>query len=86
LATVTAIRRVEAKWVLARVERIIVQAQYDDEVMDMPLGRLYGLDDEWDGGWGRTPAQLKALIEAGCAEQLRVGRGLGLGADGALER
>jgi len=55
-----------------RVEQIIVQTQYDDEVFDMPLGHLYGLDDEWEGGWGRTPEELKTEVEARCSEQLHV--------------
>lgn len=65
-------RRVDARWLVERVERIVVQAQYDDEVLGMPLGHLYGFDDEWDGGWGRTPEQLKTEVEARCSAQLLV--------------
>lgn len=74
LADMLLARRTDAQWVVKRVEQIIVQAQYDDEVLNMPLGHLYGLDDEWEGGWGRTPAELKAEVEARCSEQLLVGR------------
>jgi hypothetical protein len=72
LADMLVSHRADPRWVIQRVEQIIVQAHYDDEVLNLPLGRLYGLDDEWEGGWGRTPAQLKAKVEARCSEQLRL--------------
>ena len=72
LAEMLVSRRADPQWVVKRVEQIIVQAQYDDDVLNLPLGRLYGLDDEWEGGWGRTSADLKAEVEARCSEQLRV--------------
>jgi len=64
--------RIGPRWVVKRVAQIIVQAQYDEDVLNLPLGRLYGLEDEWEGGWGRTSADLKAEVEARCSEQLRV--------------
>jgi hypothetical protein len=72
LAEMLVSRRADAQWVAKRVEQIVVQTQYDDEVLDMPLGHLYGLDDEWDGGWGRTAAELVVEVEARCSEQLRM--------------
>jgi hypothetical protein len=72
LADMLVSRRADPQWVVKRVEQIIVQTHYDDDVLNLPLGHLYGLDDEWEGGWGRTPAQLKAEVEARCSEQLRV--------------
>jgi hypothetical protein len=72
LADMLVSRRADPQWVVKRVEQIIVQAQYDSDVLNLPLGRLYGLDDEWEGGWGRTPEELKAEVEARCSEQLRV--------------
>lgn len=72
LADMLVSRRADPQWVVKRVEQIIVQVQYDDDVLNLPLGHLYGLDDEWEGGWGRTPAQLKAEVDARCSEQLRV--------------
>lgn len=72
LAEMLLSRRADPQWVVKRVEQIIVQAQYDDDILKLPLGRLYGLDDEWEGGWGRTSADLQAEVEARCSEQLRV--------------
>lgn len=72
LAEMLLLRRADPQWVVKRVEQVIVQAQYDDDVLNLPLGHLYGLDDEWEGGWGRTSADLKAEVEARCSEQLRV--------------
>jgi hypothetical protein len=72
LAEMLVSRRADPWWVVKRVEQIMVQVQYDTDVLNLPLGHLYGLDDEWDGGWGRAPAQLKAEVEARCSEQLRL--------------
>jgi hypothetical protein len=74
LAQMLVSRRTDARSVVQWVEQILVRAEYDDELFRMPLGCLYGLDDEWEGGWGRTPAELKAEVETRCSEQLRVGR------------
>jgi hypothetical protein len=70
LAEMLVSRRADPRWVVKRVEQIIVRVQYDEDVLNLPLGHLYGLDDEWDGGWGRTPAQMKAEVEFRCSEQL----------------
>jgi hypothetical protein len=70
LAEMLVSRRADPQQVLRRVEQIIVQTQYDDDVRKLPLGRLYGVGDEWEGGWGRTPAELEAEVEARCSEQL----------------
>lgn len=53
------------------VEEIVVRADYSPEVIDLPLGRLYGVDDEWGAGWGRAVEELRAAVRAACAEQLR---------------
>lgn len=72
LADMLVSRRAVPQWVVKRVEQIIVQAEYDEDVLNLPLGHTYGFDDEWEGGWGRSPAQLQAEVEARCREQLRV--------------
>ncbi len=41
-------------WVTQQVEDIIERADYDNEVIDLPLGQLYGTEDAWQGGWGAT--------------------------------
>ena len=64
-------RRTDPQWVVKCVEQIIDQVHCDEAVLNLPLGHLYGLDDEWEGGWGRTPVQLRAEVEARCREQLR---------------
>lgn len=64
-----------ARWVAQHVERIVSRASYADEVLDLPLGRLYSVEDEWDGGWGRTVEELKALIRAKCLEQVQESSG-----------
>ena len=44
--------RASERWVVQKVEEIVGQADYSDDVLDLPLGTLYGTDDAWDGGWG----------------------------------
>ena len=58
------------RWVAQQVEQIVAQASYDNEVLDLPLGRLYGLEDAWSGGWGPSVAEMEADVRARCAEQL----------------
>ena len=60
-----------ARWVAQQVEQIVYRTDYDAEVQRLPLGRLYGLADEWewDGGWGRTEEKLEAEVRERCIEQ-----------------
>ncbi len=41
--------------------------------MELPLGRLYCIADEWGEGWGRSVEQLTALVFQACEEQLHNG-------------
>jgi hypothetical protein len=38
--------------------------------MDLPLGGLLGVDDEWDAGWGRSNDDLAQVVREACEEQL----------------
>jgi hypothetical protein len=58
-----------ALWVAQEVEQIAFHADYDAEVLTLPLGHLYGLADEWEGGWGRTVEKLEAEVREYCIEQ-----------------
>lgn len=40
-------------------------------VLGITLGLLHGVEDEWEGGWGRTAEELEALVRAKCLEQVR---------------
>ncbi|GAA1994366.1 hypothetical protein [Catenulispora subtropica] len=59
------------RWVAQQVEDIVARIDYRSDVIDLPLGRLYGVEDEWEGGWGATVDELKMTVRARCAEQLR---------------
>jgi len=63
--------RASERWVVQKVEEIVGQADYSDDVLDLPLGTLYGTDDAWDGGWGPPVEELRATVRAACVEQLR---------------
>lgn len=58
------------RWVTQKVEELYVNSGYDNDLLEPPLGAVYGLDDEWEGGWGRTPDQLATAVRAACAAQL----------------
>ncbi|MEC3919161.1 hypothetical protein [Nocardia sp. CDC160] len=58
-----------ARWVAQQVEQIAFHTDYDTEVLALPLGHLYGLVDEWEGGWGRTEEKLEAEVREHCIEQ-----------------
>ena len=60
-------------WVLNQVYLIVTRSAYEDSVMDLPLGRLYGVDDEWGAGWGRSREELTQVVREACEEQLRAG-------------
>ncbi|WP_345636762.1 barstar family protein [Rugosimonospora acidiphila] len=59
------------RWVAHVVADVVTRADYSSEVIDLPLGRLYEVDDEWRAGWGRTVEELKAAVRVACAEQLQ---------------
>jgi hypothetical protein len=75
-ATFTKLARMHAdgaaseKWIIDKVDEILARTEYANSVINLPLGQLYGLDDEWGQGWGRTTQQLKAEVQRACAAQL----------------
>ncbi|MCP4086190.1 MAG: hypothetical protein GY745_14210 [Actinomycetia bacterium] len=51
------------------------------------IGELYALDDEWQGGWGRTPDQLEVAADAACKSLLaKVERSTGVLDNSAVAR
>ena len=52
------------------VTHIFAAANYPIELYDLPLGGLFGLDDEWDSGWGRRSKVLRSEVQRACAAQL----------------
>lgn len=49
----------------------VCRTDYNAEVQMLPLGRLYGLADEWewDSDRGRTEEELQAEVHERCIEQ-----------------
>ena len=60
-------------WVCQKVDEVLNASGYSEDVLGLPLGRLYCIADEWDEGWGRPVEQLTALVREACEEQLRYG-------------
>lgn len=58
------------QWVLQRVNQISARTGCRRSVLDLPLGTVFGLDDEWRAGWGRTTGELTAVIREACQVQL----------------
>lgn len=61
-------------WVCQKVDQLLNACEYDAVLMRLPLSRLYDVDCEWDGGWGRTVQQLTAFVRETCEEQVRARR------------
>lgn len=61
--------RASPRWVVDKVSEIVADNNYDGEVTDPPIGRLFGMNDEWGAGWGRTDAELEELVRVACREQ-----------------
>ncbi len=57
-------------WVAQQVEEVIRRSDYDAAVPDLPLGRLHGVQDAWEAGWGPSVEELRAMVRAACTEQL----------------
>ena len=65
--------RVGAEWLLDRVDRIAARSGYLTSVLDLPLGGLFGVDDEWGAGWGRSKEELLQVVREACEEQISTG-------------
>jgi hypothetical protein len=70
LARMHADRQATERWILDEVSTIIARSGYADSVLSLPLGQLFGLDDGWGAGWGRTEQELSAQIREACTAQL----------------
>jgi hypothetical protein len=64
-------RLIDPRWVLDQVGQIVARSEYSVSVMDLPLGGLFGVDDEWGAGWGRSTVELAEVVGDACEEQLR---------------
>lgn len=56
--------------VISVVGSVLAWCGYPEAVMDLPLGRLPFLEDEWDGRWGRTREELTQVVRDACEKQL----------------
>ena len=63
---------VEAGRVLGTVGAMLSWSGYPQNIIDLPLGRLLYIDDEWDASWGRTREELTEVIREACEEQLLI--------------
>ncbi|GAA4465875.1 hypothetical protein GCM10023170_075900 [Phytohabitans houttuyneae] len=64
--------RAGERWIVDKVAEILRRSGYANEVIALPLGQLYDLDDEWGAGWGRTDAELRTVTRQACDDQLRL--------------
>ena len=58
------------RWVLDKVAEIVSDELYSDEAIAPPLGQLFGLDDEWGAGQGRTKEELAEEVRRACQLQV----------------
>jgi hypothetical protein len=58
------------RWVLGKVCQIVARSGCANSVIELPLGQIFDLSDEWGAGWGRMKQQLKLEIQNACRAQL----------------
>jgi hypothetical protein len=64
--------KVDEVRVVKQVEHLVIETS-DHGIIELPLGALYALDDEWaPGRWGHPTAELKRIVHSACIEQIRV--------------
>jgi hypothetical protein len=68
--------KASARWIVQKVYEV-AEPEFPELITDLPLGRLFVLDDEWGAGWGRTVDELRAVVRDACEQQLRLGRPAG---------
>jgi hypothetical protein len=56
--------------VAAMVDHIVAAGGFDAALYELPLAGIYGLDDEWVGGWGRTEDALRLDVQQACQQQI----------------
>ncbi|CUU56786.1 hypothetical protein Ga0074812_1095 [Parafrankia irregularis] len=64
--------RATERWVVDRVHETAGDHYFDESVMNLPLGSLFHLADEWDAGWGRPVQELRSIVRQACHRQLEV--------------
>ena len=64
--------KIAERWIVDKVREIFVRSGYADSVIDLPLGQIYSLDDEWGAGWGRSDAELRTVVRHACLDQIRL--------------
>ncbi|WP_242884480.1 hypothetical protein [Actinomadura litoris] len=68
LAVLYLAAKIDTGRLLTEVEALVVGSERDD-YPEPPLGSLYTLRDEWDGGWGRPKKELVTLVHQACLKQ-----------------
>jgi hypothetical protein len=70
IATLYVTQLAADRWVTAKVDEVVARSGYSTSVIELPLGQLYTLDDEWDNGCGRPANDIRKLVADACAAQL----------------
>jgi hypothetical protein len=58
------------RWVVQKIADVAQDHDHDLDLLQSPLGDLWALDDEWTGGWGRSPAELAGDVRSAGTQQL----------------
>lgn len=62
--------RLSERGVARLVDQVVAAGGFDAGLYDLPLGGIFGLDDEWTGGWGRGEKALRADVRRACVAQV----------------
>lgn len=72
LARLYAAGRASERWIATEVERLMERTGYADGLLELPMGQLAYVADEWAGDWGRVDARLRDVVRQACHDQLRL--------------
>lgn len=64
--------RISEREVARMIEEVVAAAEFEPPLYASTMGSLYGIDDEWEGGWGRGEQELVAAVRHACAVQLHL--------------
>ena len=58
-------------WAVNQVVELVIGNGYASEVVEQPLGALWGIDDQLGEPWSRTEDELAGIVRQACIEQVQ---------------
>lgn len=61
----------DERWVIRRVDEVLLSTDYPATIIDLPLGELYSYADYWDEPWGPSEDERRHIVHDRCTRQLQ---------------